>query len=159
MMKNLWIITVLALFLTGCGGQAAKSASEDVKKDVNVLFIVVDDLTKTLGCYGHPVVKTPHVDQLAAEGIQFNHAYCNFAVCNPSRSSFLTGMTPETTTIQDNRVPLQSVIGDWVSLPALFKQNGFYTMSLGKIYHGNREEHNDMKGWDEIYGYKATELG
>ncbi len=150
---------VFALFLMGCGGQASKETKEETKRDVNVLFIVADDLTKTLGCYGHPVVKTPHIDQLAARGIQFNQAYCNFAVCNPSRSSFLTGMTPETTTIQDNRVPLQSIIGDWVSMPALFKQNGFYTMSLGKIYHGNREEHNDLKGWDEIYGYKATELG
>ncbi len=153
------IFAVLALFLLGCGGQAGKKTNEVIQKDVNVLFIVVDDLTKTLGCYDHPLVKTPNIDQLAAEGIQFDQAYCNFAVCNPSRSSFLTGMTPETTGIQDNRVPLQSVIGDWVSMPALFKQNGFYTMSLGKIYHGNREEHNDMKGWDEIYGYKATDLG
>lgn len=158
-MKNLGIFAALALFLLGCGGQAGKKTDEGIRKDVNVLFIVVDDLTKTLGCYDHPLVKTPHIDQLAAGGIQFDQAYCNFAVCNPSRSSFLTGMTPETTGIQDNRLPLQSVIGDWVSLPALFKQNGFYTMSLGKIYHGNREEHNDMKGWDEIYGYKATELG
>lgn len=150
---------MLALILTGCGSQANKTAEKEDKQDVNVLFIVVDDLTKTLGCYGHPLVKTPHIDQLASTGIQFDQAYCNFAVCNPSRSSFLTGMTPETTGIQDNRVALQSVIGDWVSMPALFRQNGFYTMSLGKIYHGNREEHNDMKGWDEIYGYKATELG
>jgi len=119
----------------------------------------VDDLTKTLGCYDHPVVKTPHIDRLAQMGVQFEHAYCNFAVCNPSRSSFLTGMTPETTTIQDNRVGLQSVIGDWVTLPALFKQNGFYTMSLGKIFHGSPPKHNDMKGWDELYGYKATETG
>ncbi len=158
-MKKIWIFAVLALFLMGCGRPSKKASNEETKQEKNVLFIVVDDLTKTLGCYGHPVVKTPHVDQLAAEGIQFNQAYCNFAVCNPSRSSFLTGMTPETTGIQDNRVPLQSIIGDWVSLPALFKQNGFYTMSLGKIYHGNHEEHNDMKGWDELYGYKATETG
>lgn len=158
-MKNIWIFLVLTLVALGCTGQKNKTSKEEVKRDVNVLFIVADDLTKTLGCYGHPVVKTPHIDQLAARGIQFNQAYCNFAVCNPSRSSFLTGMTPETTTIQDNRVPLQSVIGDWVSMPALFKQNGFYTMSLGKIYHGNREEHNDLKGWDEIYGYKATDMG
>ena len=158
-MKNVWIFAVLTLIALGCTGQKNKTSKEEMNRDVNVLFIVADDLTKTLGCYGHPVVKTPHVDQLAARGIQFNQAYCNFAVCNPSRSSFLTGMTPETTTIQDNRIPLQSVIGDWVSLPALFKQNGYYTMSLGKIFHGNREEHNDLKGWDEIYGFGATELG
>ena len=124
----------------------------------NVLFIVVDDLTKTLGTYGHPSAQTPHIDKLANSGIQFRHAYSNYPVCNPSRSSFLTGMRPETTTIMDNATPLQSVIGNWVTLPALFKQNGFYTMSLGKVFHGSNE-HNDPKAWDEIYDYGPTQLG
>jgi iduronate 2-sulfatase len=159
MIKRFWILVTLALFLLGCGGQSNISSQEEGGQKKNVLFIVADDLTKTLGCYDHLVVKTPNIDQLAAKGILFNHAYCNFAVCNPSRSSFLTGMTPETTTIQDNYVSLQSVIGDWVSLPALFRQNDYYTMSLGKIFHDGREENNDMKGWDELYGYGATKLG
>lgn len=158
-MKKLWFYAAMSLSLLGCGGHENKNSGEEAKRDMNVLFIVVDDLTKTLGCYGHPVVQTPNIDKLAAKGIQFSHAYCNFAVCNPSRSSFLTGMTPETTTIQDNVGTLQSVIGDWVTLPALFKQNGYYTMSLGKIFHGNRSEHNDLKAWDEIYGYSTTPLG
>ncbi|MCP4310653.1 MAG: sulfatase [Bacteroidetes bacterium] len=160
MMKTNWIVVFILISLFGCSGQNGKSGSAVEHTDKNLLFIVVDDLTTTLGCYDHPVVKTPHIDRLADMGIRFNHAYCNFAVCNPSRSSFLTGMTPETTTIQDNRVPLQSVIGEWVSMPFLFKQHGFYTMSLGKIFHGTtKPEHNDLKGWDEIYGYKATETG
>ncbi len=158
-MKKYWIVLGLLISLSACTGQKEQSGGDSEIPDKNLLFIVVDDLTKTLGCYDHPVVLTPHIDGLAKMGIQFNHAYCNFAVCNPSRSSFLTGMTPETTTIQDNRVALQSIISDWVSLPALFKQNGFYTMSLGKIYHGRDPKHNDMKGWDELYGYRATELG
>ena len=158
-MRHYWIVLGLLICLSGCTGQNEKSGGASELADKNLLFIVVDDLTKTLGCYDHPVVKTPNIDHLAEMGIQFNHAYCNFAVCNPSRSSFLTGMTPETTTIQDNRVALQSVIGDWVSLPALFKQNGFYTMSLGKIFHGRDPKHNDLKGWDELYGYRATETG
>lgn len=158
-MKTIWIVLTLAIALSGCAGQHDKNLASGKVADRNLLLIVVDDLTKTLGCYGHPVVKTPNIDQLAQMGILFDHAYCNFAVCNPSRSSFLTGMTPETTTIQDNRVPLQSVIGDWVSLPALFKKNGFYTMSLGKIFHAMEAQHNDLKGWDEIYGYGATPLG
>jgi iduronate 2-sulfatase len=61
----------------------------------NVLFIVVDDLNTTLGCYGHPVVKTPHIDRLAGMGVQFSNAYCNYPVSGPSRSSFLTGLRPE----------------------------------------------------------------
>ncbi len=124
---------------------------------MNVLFIVVDDLNKTVGSYGHPMVKTPNIDRLASEGVQFDHAYCNFAVCNPSRSSLLTGMRPETTGITDNRVPLQSVIGDRVSMPALFKKNGYYTVSMGKVFHGSREEHNDMEAWDELYRFGNSE--
>ena len=125
----------------------------------NVLFIVADDLTKTLSSYGHPVVKTPNIDRLASMGIQFENAYSNYSVCNPSRSSFLTGMKPETTTIMDNTTHLQDVIGDWVTLPALYKKNGFYTMSLGKIFHTSKEEDNDFSSWNEMYSYKNTNLG
>ena len=125
----------------------------------NILFIVADDLTKTLSSYGHPVVKTPNIDRLAAMGVQFNNAYSNYSVCNPSRSSFLTGMKPETTTIMDNHVHLQDIIQDWVTLPALYKKNGFYTMSLGKIFHTSKEEDNDLKAWNEIYSFRNTDLG
>lgn len=159
MRKGKYLIIALMISLLGCAGQGEKAASGTESDPMNVLFIIVDDLNTTLGCYGHPVVQTPHIDRLAASGIRFDHAYCNFAVCNPSRSSLLTGMTPETTTIQDNRVSLQSVIGDWVTLPALFKQNGYTTVSLGKIFHGNRPEHNDMDAWDEVLGFSATETG
>jgi uncharacterized sulfatase len=103
-------------------------------------------------------VKTPNIDKLAESGVKFNHAYCNYAVCGPSRGSFLTGLRPESIGILDNRTPLQNVIGDRITLPALFRQNGFYTMSLGKIFHGSKE-HNDPNAWDEIYGYSPTELG
>lgn len=159
MMKAKYAVFSLLIALFSCSGQKGKTGANSEDTKMNLLFIVVDDLNTTLGCYGHPLVQTPNIDRLAASGIQFNHAYCNFAVCNPSRSSLLTGMTPETTTIQDNRVSLQSVIGDWVSLPALFRQNGYYTMSLGKIFHGRKPEHNDLEAWDEIYGFGATETG
>ena len=133
-------------------------ANEQADQPPNVLFIVVDDLNSTLGCYGHPVVKSPNIDQFAQEGILFRHAYCNLAVCNPSRSSFLTGLLPENLGIIDNRVSLQSVIGDRITLPALFRENGYHTISIGKVFHG-RNEHNDPKAWDEIYNFRTTELG
>jgi len=138
--------------------EASATKTNRQKSDKNVLFIVVDDLTTTLGCYGHPTVKTPNIDRLAKMGVQYNHAYCNYAVCGPSRSSFLTGLKPETTTILDNRKTLQSVLGERVTLPYLFKQNGFYTMSLGKVFHGDKD-HNDPKAWDEIYGYSPSPIG
>ena len=158
-MKIKILIPLLGIVLVGCPGKGEQNGNNSSPEKMNVVFIVVDDLNKTLGCYDHPLVKTPHIDKLAASGIQFDHAYCNFAVCNPSRSSFMTGMRPETTGIVDNRKTLQSVIGDWVSMPALFIQNGYYTVSLGKIFHGSRPEHNDMKGWDELHKFGTSDLG
>ncbi len=156
-MKILIAVAFLSL-LMACTNSNNKSKIDEIKTDKNVLFIIVDDLNTTLGCYGHPVVKTPNIDELAESGVKFNHAYCNYAVCGPSRGSFLTGLRPESIGILDNRTPLKSVIGDKITMPALFRQNGYYTMSLGKIFHGSKD-HNDPNAWDEIYGYSATELG
>lgn len=128
------------------------------KTDKNVLFIIVDDLNTTLGCYGHPIVKTPNIDRLAAMGVQFNNGYCNFPVSGPSRSSFLTGLYPETINILDNRKTLASVLGDRTTLPALFRQNGFHTMGIGKVFHG-KSDNNDPKAWDEEYNFEDTALG
>jgi uncharacterized sulfatase len=151
-------IAIVLAVLYGFSAAAQKKSFENSKKDKNIVFIVVDDLNTTLGCYGHPVVKTPNIDNLAERGVRFNHAYCNYAVCGPSRGSFLTGLLPETIGILNNTTPLQDVLGDRITLPALFKQNGYYTMSLGKIFHGG-QNHNDPKAWNEIYGYSATETG
>lgn len=156
MNKN-WIFIALLAF-AACSNPSKKNEVKE-NTDKNVLFIVVDDLTTTLGCYDHPIVKTPNIDKLAASGIQFNGAYCNFAVCGPSRGSFLTGLTPESIGILDNRTPLQNVLGDKVTMPHLFKQNGFHTMGLGKIFHGHDRGHGDAKAWDEYYVFETTELG
>ena len=150
----IFIVVLISLQQLFLYAKVEKSRS----RDKNVLFIVVDDLNTTLGCYGHPVVKTPHIDKLAQSGIKFNHAYCNYAVCGPSRGSFLTGLRPESIGILDNRTPLKDVLDDRVTLPALFRRNGYYTMSLGKIFHGSKA-HNDPEAWDEIYGYSASETG
>ncbi len=157
-MQSIFSTLLILYCFLGCSG-AEENLITKSPSDQNVLFIISDDLTKTLGCYGHSTVKTPNIDKLASMGIRFDNAYCNYAVCNPSRSSFLTGLKPETTTILDNRKPLQSILGDRVTLPALFKQNGYYTMSLGKIFHSEQEKHNDFKAWDEIYSFESTDLG
>lgn len=150
----------LCLFVSMSGfSQERETNKSNAPIDKNVLFIVVDDLTKTLGCYGNTVVKTPNIDKLADMGIKFNGAYCNYSVCNPSRSSLLTGLRPETTTILDNTKPLQSILGDRITLPALFKQNGYYTMDLGKIFHRPEEKHNDLEAWDEFQMFGRTPIG
>lgn len=153
MFRNTAILILLSsVLLVSC-----KTGS--VKEPATVLFIIVDDLNKEIGTYGSNRVQTPNVDRLAGMGIQFDHAYCNYSVCNPSRTSLLTGLRPETTSVLDNTITIQSVLGDRITLPALFKQNGYHTVNLGKIFHQPRAEHNDLNAWDEFQYYRATPTG
>lgn len=102
----------------------------------NVLFIMVDDLRPLLGCYGHQEMHTPNIDKLAQRGTVFNHAYCQFPLCNPSRASILTGLRPETIGVLNNKTHYRTTVPDVVSLPQHFKAHGYHTRSIGKIMHG-----------------------
>jgi iduronate 2-sulfatase len=114
---------------------------------LNVLHIIADDLNEDLGCYGHPIVKSPNIDRLAARGMRFDRAYCNYPVCNPSRTSFLSGKRPDTTGIVDNATPTRTYLKDSVMLPQFFRQHGWRTEKVGKIFHtGDRFE--DPPSWD-----------
>lgn len=156
-MKHLIMALTCLSLLAACGSKPKTAAKQT--KDKNVLFIMVDDLNNTLGTYGHPVVKTPNIDALAASGVQYNNAYCNFAVCGPSRSSLLTGVRPENLGIIDNKTPLQPKLTGRTTLPRLFKQNGYETMGLGKIFHGRKDSYGDPEGWDAYYRFNETALG
>ena len=101
----------------------------------NVLFIIVDDLTTTLGCYGDHDAPTPHMDALAARGVRFDRAYTQFALCNPSRCSFLTGCYPERTKVFDLTTSLRKALPDVVTLPQLFKNAGYTAGRIGKVFH------------------------
>ncbi len=132
---------------------------------VNVLFVVVDDLGCRLGCYGDPDVKSPNVDRLAARGVRFERAYCQYPVCNASRTSFLTGLRPDTTGVLSNDTPFRDKLPDVVTLPQLFRQNGYTTASLGKIFHLGRDAAGkpafflDQKSWEENRNFPATPTG
>lgn len=115
----------------------AAAAGGGGKRPLNVLFLVSDDLRPELGCYGNTVVKSPNIDRLAQRGMVFNRAYCQQAVCSPSRTSVLTGMRPDTTRVWDLNTHFRKALPDVVTLPQLFKQHGYQTRGLGKIYHGD----------------------
>jgi len=101
----------------------------------NVLFLAADDMRPQLGCYGDAQVKSPNLDRLAARGMVFNRAYCQQALCSPSRISLLSGRHPWTTQIYAIGPTLRSKMPDVVTLPQHFKNHGWFTRSLGKIYH------------------------
>ncbi len=116
--------------------QRSQNRSADGSKRPNILFIAVDDLRPSLGCYGDPIAKSPHIDRLAKSGMVFNRAYCQQAVCSPSRTSLMTGRRPDTTRVFDLKTHFRQAIPNVVTLPQLFKQQGYHTQSVGKIYHG-----------------------
>lgn len=107
----------------------------------NVLFIAVDDLNVALGTYGeYPTAKTPHIDRLASEGIRFDRAYAQDPLCNPSRTSFLSGRRPASTGVYGNLVEPRTHLGDVAMLPEHFRSQGYFTARVGKIAHGRYED-------------------
>src|SRR5688572_24317488 len=113
----------------------------------NILLICVDDLKPALGCYGDKLAKTPNIDRLAARGLLFERAYCNQAVCSPSRNALLTGFRPQTLGIYDLGTNFRKALPDAVTLPQYFKQHGYRAEALGKIFHVGHGNHEDPASW------------
>ena len=129
---NLWL---LILLLLGCGEVKNNNKSTSLKERPNVLFIAIDDLRPELGCYGSDIAITPNIDKLASQGLLFNKAYCQQAICSPSRASLMTGARPETVGVIENYTYFRDLQPDIVTLPQHFRNNGYETAYTGKIYH------------------------
>ncbi|WP_298763454.1 sulfatase [uncultured Polaribacter sp.] len=135
---------VLVLFcITFC---IANTFSQEEKP--NVLIFYVDDLRAELGCYGSETAITPNIDKLAKDGVLFNKAYVQQAICAPSRMSTLTGLRPETLGVYSIFTPLRKINKAVVSMPQLFKKNGYKTVSIGKVYHHSTD---DKKEWTNYF--------
>ena len=135
-----WFIGSLLLF-----------AAMDTPAKPNVLLICVDDLKPVLGCYGDKLVKTPNIDRLASRSMRFDAAYCNQAVCSPSRNALLTGLRPQTLGIYDLGTNFRQGRQNAVTMPQWFKANGYSAQGMGKIFHVGHGNTNDEASWSVPY--------
>lgn len=132
-------------------------------KPLNVVLIAIDDLRPELASYRTDGIHTPNIDRLAEKGLQFNAAYCQYPVCNPSRSSFLTGLRPDQLDIFSNKVAVRTQWPQLVTLPQLFRNNGYFTAGLGKLFHmgtdaeGRPTLFRDDASFEHFYKAKGQE--
>lgn len=134
-------IAFFALIFNSC------QQKEQIAKKPNVLFIGIDDLRPELGVYGNQLVKSPNIDRLAAEGIRFANAHCQVPVCGASRASLLTGLLPTKNRFLNYATHVDEDAPDVPSLPATFKNNGYYIVNIGKIFHYPND--NEEQSWSE----------
>lgn len=133
------------LFILISMGFIFSSCQEKKLQNPNILFIAVDDMRTDLGCYGNEDIITPNMDRLAESGLLFNYAYCQQAICNPSRASLLTGMRPDAIKVWNLKAHFRTAIPDIVTLPEYFKNNGYTVEGMGKIFHGGSLK--DPQSW------------
>jgi len=158
MAKRCFPLTLI-LLVAVLGWAPAHGSTRDADR-LNVLFLAVDDLRPELGCYGNQRVKSPHIDRLAKRGVAFGRAYCQQAVCSPSRTSLLTGLRPDSTKVYDLETHFRDTVPDVVTLPQHFKNQGYHAVGMGKIFHGGL---NDELSWSEPWrrpggnGYQLRE--
>ena len=153
---NRQLMRVVSVVLVVFGIPALAQAADEKPSKPNVLFLICDDLNCDLGCYGHPQVKSPNIDRLAASGVRFDRAYCQYPLCGPSRASFMAGMYPDQTLIQRNAIYIREHIPNVKTLSQMFRSAGYTATRIGKIYHYNVPLHMGTSGHDDPYSWDFT---
>jgi iduronate 2-sulfatase len=143
--------TALAAMLPAkAQSQPQAPAVSSRKKPLNVLFFMSDDMRPELACYASRFhTHSPNLDKLASEGVRFDGNFCQFPLCNPSRSSMFTGHPPHTTKVLGNTASVRNLHEDWVTLPQLFRESGYNTFRSGKLFHAGLDDH---KAWTDFDG-------
>ena len=132
--KRIYHIALLLVLTT----LSSCNRSEEIQTQLpNILFISFDDLRPDLGCYGNEVIQTPHIDKFAKAGVVFSRAYCQAAVCAPSRASYMTGLRPDSNRVWHLGDKFRKINPDIKTIPQYFHDNGYYTVSMGKIFHNH----------------------
>jgi iduronate 2-sulfatase len=134
---------------------SAGLAAAEPRPRYNVVWIVADDLNTDVGCCGQSLARTPNIDRLAARGVRFDRAYAQYALCNPSRSSFLSGYLPDRTGVIEQDVHARKALPDAVFLPQCFRIAGYFAAAAGKIHHGGK--HIDRGSWDSYEDDKGSD--
>lgn len=147
-----WLGSVLCLF----AAPLIAAADRPNVEPPNVLFIAVDDLACTLGCYGDVIAKTPNIDALAASGVCFQKAYNQCPLCNPTRASLMTGMRPDQIKVYDLDQHFRDEVPDVVTLPQAYQQAGYSVARVGKIYHYNVPASIGTDGFDDPPSWQQT---
>lgn len=153
------LLPFICLLHIGCQQKLHSSArtSQNAKEKMNVLFIAVDDLKPLIHSFGFSDIKTPHIDALANKSTIFTSAYCQIAVCSPSRASVLTGVYPDITEMYDFSKHIRDVNPNIVTIPQFFKHNGYRTWGVGKIYdRSSVDSQSDSISWTSPYGGTMT---
>src|SRR6266850_5460564 len=138
---------------------SATPMTRPAAKGPNVLLIVADDLNDALGCFGNSIVRSPNIDRLAARGVRFERAYCQYPVCNPSRTSMLSGLRPEKTGVMTNGTHPVSDAKDAPLLPRFLHDQGYFSVRVGKIYHDSKHmlEGKPLRTTDDPAGWDISE--